>query len=493
MEDIHLAYDVVKQIAPFMGQLLAKYPMASDADPHEKQAYALWKVIYPKVALRSKVILAAKKLVEDDSSNNRVSLSNQLALVFRTNSFLAAEVKEELYTWRRDTSTAERSRQEAPPIPTPRVGALHEEYSAEQISCQVCNGQDETLRLISYPFVFSLVIITFRRMFHGVYCSRHANRYFFLATLITMTVGWMGIPFGLIFTPVTLFNLYNSDKRLRPANAKLLLEIAKAKQEKGHTREAAVFYQESLWLNGKESRQVDSSPDLPALVVFDKPEFLVQVFSLLGGFSAAWLLGFLIGLIDGMISTPFVDLQGQISVLVIIFSYIPLLLMLFFGGFVLARFVRWMLERTLITSHWVGRMVAGFTSLISFYAILVGNLFFFVQAGSGQMAESLMDYIRINGLLLVHGGWLTLNGLIRQGNAADLLFVVLVIFGWMSFFWLSRDWAQQTVQWRRTLQKIERGEALNSGALVGVSAVLIVGIIVLILGLIFYPSTILLT
>lgn len=109
------------------------------------------------------------------------------------------------------------------------------------------------------------------------------------------------------------------------------------------------------------------------------------------------------------------------------------------------------------------------------------------------MAESLMDYIRINGLLLVHGGWLTLNGLIRQGNAADLLFVVLVIFGWMSFFWLSRDWAQQTVQWRRTLQKIERGEALNSGALVGVSAVLIVGIIVLILGLIFYPSTILLT
>ena len=83
MEDISLAHDVVKQIAPFMGQLLAKYPMASDADRKEQQAYALWKVIYPKIALRSKVIQAAKKLVEDDTSKNRVSLSNQLALVFR--------------------------------------------------------------------------------------------------------------------------------------------------------------------------------------------------------------------------------------------------------------------------------------------------------------------------------------------------------------------------------------------------------------------------
>ena len=490
MEDTHLAQDVVKQIAPFMGQLLAKYPMGMDAGLNEQQAYALWKVIYPKVALRSKVILAAKKLVEDDSSKNRVSLSNQLALVFRTNSFLAAEVRKELYTGGKDTSTAGRGRQEVPPIPAPRATALHQEYSAEQISCQVCNGQDETLRLVSYPFVFSLVVITFRRMFHGVYCSRHANRYFFLAVLITLTVGWMGIPFGLIFTPITLFNLYTSDKRLRPANAKLLMEIAKAKQEKGHSREAAVFYQESLWLSSKESNQLESSQDMPALVVIDPPDFLVQVISLLGGFSAAWLLGFLIGLVDGMISTPFVDLQGQTSVLVIIFSYIPLLLMLFFGGFVLARFVRWMLERTLITSHWVGRLVAGFTSIISFYAILVGNLFFFVQAGSGQTAVTLMDAIRINGLLLVHGGWLTLVGLIRQGTAADLLFVVLVIFGLMSFFWLSQDWAQQTVQLRRALQKIERGEVLNSGVLVGVSAILIVGIIVLILGLIFYPSAI---
>ena len=448
-------------------------------------------MIYPKVALRSKVIHAAKKLVEEDSPKNRGLLSNQLALVFRTNTFLAAQVRAELFTGGRATSSGVRPDQQPPPIPVPRAGAFTQEYSAEQIACQICKGQDETLRLISYPFVFSLVIITFRRMFHGVYCSRHANRYFFLAALITMTVGWMGIPFGLIFTPITLVNLYTSDKRLRSANAKLLLEIAKAKQEKGHTREAAIFYQESLWLNGKETEQPESSQKIPALVFSQQPPFLIQVISLLGGFCAAWLLGFLIGLVDAMVSTPFVDLQGQISVLVIIFSYIPLLLMLFFGGFVLARFIRWMLERTQITSHWVGRLVAGFTSLISFYAILVGNLFFFVQAGSGQMASRLIDLIRINGLLLVHGGWLTLDGLIRQGTAADLLFVVLVIFGWMSFFWLCQDGARQTVEWRRTLQKIERGQALNSGAVVGVSAVLMVVVVVLILGLIFFPSEIL--
>jgi len=464
--------------------------MTSDANSQEQRAYALWQVIYPKIALRSKVMLAAKQLVEDDSSNNRLSLSNQLALVFRTNSFLAAEVSNEMYPGRRDEAPGAPPRPESPPIHVPRADSVGQEYSAEQIACQVCNGQDETLRLVSYPFVFSLVIITFRRMFHGVYCSRHANRYFFLATLITLTVGWMGIPFGLIFTPITLINLFTSDKRLRPANAKLLLEIAKAKQEKGDSSEAAVFYQEALWLSGKGSKEPEPAQEMPALVLVDQPDFLVQVFALLGGFSAAWLLGFLIGLVDGIFSMPFVDLEGQISILVIIFSYIPLLLMLIFGGFVLARFIRWMLERTLITRPWVGRMVAGFSSLITFYAILVGNLFFFVQAGNGQSAVTLVDMIRINGLLLVHGGWLTMVGLVRQGTSADLLFVVLVIFGWMLFFWWGQDWAQQTVHWRQALLKIRQGEARNQGVWVGISAIVIAGVVFLILGLIFYPSAI---
>jgi hypothetical protein len=166
--------------------------------------------------------------------------------------------------------------------------------------------------------------------------------------------------------------------------------------------------------------------------------------------------------------------------------------MLFLGGFVLARFIRWMLERTLISSLLIGRAIAGFAALISFYAILVGNLFYFVQAGGGQASANLFDTIRINGLLLVHGGWLTFVGLIQQGTSADLMFVVLVIFGLMLFFWLGQDGAIRTVLWRRALNKFQRSEVTYSGPLVGVSATLVVVIVFVIFGLIFFPSLIVL-
>jgi hypothetical protein len=492
MDDTHLAQEVVGYLTPFLRNLLAKDPLPTGANLNEQQAYKLWELIYPKVVLRSGVMQAARKIAEDDTSENRESLSMQLALVFRTNTFLAAEVQEQLSLEGRNRSVGVSGFQPKPLPQTPKVDSFAQEYGAEQVTCQVCGGQDETLRLVSYPFVFSLLVVTFRRMFQGVYCSRHASRYFFLAALITLSVGWLGIPFGPIFTPITLFNLFISEKRLRPANAKLLLEIAKAKQDHGKLGEAVVFYQESLWLDDNESAKLQTKQITATLIPEEQPSPIFQVFSLVSGFAGAWLMGFLIGLVDGIFSTPFIELEGQMSALVIIFSYIPLLLMLFLGGFVLARFIRWMLERTLISSLLIGRAIAGFAALISFYAILVGNLFYFVQAGGGQASANLFDTIRINGLLLVHGGWLTFVGLIQQGTSADLMFVVLVIFGLMLFFWLGQDGAIRTVLWRRALNKFQRSEVTYSGPLVGVSAILVVVIVFVIFGLIFFPSLIVL-
>ena len=477
MREARLAQDAVNQLAPFIGKLLKKHPLPTNPGEDEKKAYALWEVIYPKVVLRSPVMVAAQKIAEEDTTENRITLSRQLALVFRTNSYLLDRVGEQLGA--RDLSAG------ASPIPRrasnllPKSESIQQEYGPEQITCQVCGKQDETLRLVNYPYVFSLVIITLRRMFQGVYCSHHATKFFFLAGLITLTVGWFGIPFGIIFTPVTLYNLFLAEKRQRPANAKLLLEIAKTKQENGQTKEAAAFLQEALWLDSIETTTPEIQSISRSLLAESQPSIFVQVFSLVSGFAAAWLLGFLIGLLEGMFSMPFLQLNSRVSILVIFSSYLPLVLMLFFSGFVLARFIRKMLEHTQITSQLTGRMVAGVAALIAFYAILVGNLFFFVQMGGGQPAERLMDAIRINGLLLVHGGWLTFVGLFQQGNTADLVFVVLVIFSFMAFILLGQDWAARTVRWKNVMLKIQGRQQADSGFLLAVTAILIVGIVFL--------------
>jgi hypothetical protein len=490
MDETSLAHEVVDQIAPFLSELMAKKPLPSGADPGKRQIYAVWDELYPKVALRSGVMLAARKILEEDTPEHREALSKQLALVFRINTFLAEKINNHLPGVRQKFSSKEIASKPHAPAFTPMAGEEEKEYNAEHISCQVCGDQDHSLRLVSYPFVFSLIVITFRRMFQGVYCSRHANRYFVLAVIITLSVGWLGIPFGLIFTPITLFNLFTSEKRLRVANAKLLLEIAKAKQEKGDLEQAAVFYQESLWLNHKEIENLPNRQIASMLAQTENIPFITQVFSLISGIAAAWLIGFLIGLVDGLVSSPFNQLQGQVSFLVIIFSYLPLVLMLYFGSFVLARFIRRMLERTRISNTLVGTVLAGIASLTAFYAILTGHLFFYVQS-STTMAASLVDMIRVNGLLLVHGGWLTVLGLFETGSTADLLFFVIVIFGFMAFLWLGLDWAGQTVRLRKTLENYQEVDPPDSGVWVAASAVLIVGVLFIFLGLLFIPSQIL--
>ena len=79
--------------------------------------------------------------------------------------------------------------------------------SGELPACSVCGRQDETVRLSVFPYVVSVVIMTHRRAFAGVWCRKHRTLRQLLASLITATVGWIGIPFGFIFTPVTLFSI----------------------------------------------------------------------------------------------------------------------------------------------------------------------------------------------------------------------------------------------------------------------------------------------
>jgi len=482
MDYARLANETVSRLAPYLARLLSLYVPGSNASKREKEAFDLWQMIYPKIALRSRVIHAARQMSVENNSENREAFVRQLTQVFRTNEHIANQVRNLIHNGipeESDPSTITKTSQQ--------TGAGAQEFGAEQIACQVCGSQDETLRLVSYPYVFSVIIITFRRVFQGVYCSRHANRYFFLAALITLTIGWMGIPFGILFTPITLFNLLRAEKGLRPANAKILLEIAKSKFEAGNPEEAAAYIKEALWLeNTTQTRSRVKVMGLD-LDIPEQPGVFRQVAIILGVLVTTWLMGMLIGLIDGVVTTPFYGLEENVSVLVIIFSYIPLLLMLFFTGFVAARLAADAVQHSALRRIWLGRLLGLVLSFEMVYAILSGRFLF-----SSQMANDAPvmfdDRFFTFGQSVVHGGWQMLVGFLR--DPSFLLFGTLVLLAGVLFLWLIQDAISRMVRWRLALDGLTGKFNQESGILAVFGALSLLLGITLILGVLFFPAQI---
>lgn len=77
--------------------------------------------------------------------------------------------------------------------------------------CQKCGASDATLRLAVFPYVISIVILTFRRAWSGIYCARCSSQKMTEAKLLSLLFGWWGIPFGIIYTLGVLFKSSQGD------------------------------------------------------------------------------------------------------------------------------------------------------------------------------------------------------------------------------------------------------------------------------------------
>lgn len=71
--------------------------------------------------------------------------------------------------------------------------------------CQRCGRSDPTLRICAFPYVISIVILTFRRSWGGIYCEHCRKVMMTRAKVLTFLLGWWGIPFGPIFSLGVLF------------------------------------------------------------------------------------------------------------------------------------------------------------------------------------------------------------------------------------------------------------------------------------------------
>ena len=86
---------------------------------------------------------------------------------------------------------------------------LTEEYAHEteatqpeipQIRCEKCGRQDVTLRVTIFIRVLSVILMTYKRGWSHILCSRCRIKYSLLFNLENWLLGWWGFPWGPIYT-----------------------------------------------------------------------------------------------------------------------------------------------------------------------------------------------------------------------------------------------------------------------------------------------------
>ena len=204
----------------------------------------------------------------------------------------------------------------------------------EQIptKCEVCGRQDHTVRYVTYPFVFSFVVLTFQRAFTGCWCRIHRIQRWLAASFITSIFGWLGIPFGIILTPVGLLQLARGGMQDKGLNSRILHLIGEQKMQSGDTQGAIRCLEASLLFsdNDRVNEQLRSlyrsyplnteasNTGLPRL-------FLFPMISI--GFA---ILGLLFGAVDNIIRFAFSFLPQELSIFVIILLQVPFVILVYF-------------------------------------------------------------------------------------------------------------------------------------------------------------------
>lgn len=301
--------------------------------------------------------------------------------------------------------------------------------------CQVCGRSDSTLRVVSYPFVISLLFVTFRRALAGIWCDQHASLQRLMASLVTVCVGWWGIPFGLLYTPVALLTLARGGTQPPDINREMLMALAQYKlkvdnnpREALRCLEAALTFGVTPALEARLRELYALNPDveqrrggLPRLIAF--PLLLLAVTG----------IGLLTGMVDNAITYLFSLLGENVPDLVALMSWVPLLAMAFGAGMLTTQLVEWALLRTNTRQRILGGVVAVFTTLTLIYAIPSGEAIFvslFGPNASGAFSSPLTAIIRL-ALAVAWGGETYFESILGGiSSTPDAIFlIVLLVMG----------------------------------------------------------------
>ncbi len=299
--------------------------------------------------------------------------------------------------------------------------------------CQVCKASNETLRAVSYPYVVSVLVMTFQRAFSGIFCAKHQRRYHLLASLITSLAGWLGIPFGFILTPITLLKLARGGVTNDRQNIQLLAAIADKKLSEGDTQGAIRCLEECIKLQDvPEIRtrlaslyQVNRTPT--EINNFETVWQFISIPALLLGSSIAGLLLGLFDLLLGILLSPLYEKSGT-NLIVAILSWLPTVTMLFVGILIVRAMLRWTLSRNKRTSMLLGSVLAYVSTFLAFYSDLQGQALLRNLYGVATFFTiSRRDGIFAVRSVLTHGGADVLINNFSQADLPNIIFAILLI------------------------------------------------------------------
>ena len=337
-------------------------------------------------------------------------------------------------------------------------------------SCKVCGRQDETLRLSRFPYVISAVVRTYRRGYAGYWCKRHRNRYWTRATIITALLGWLGFPFGLIYTPIVLFGLAKGGDQFPEKNALLLRLLADQKLQKGDAEgarrclEASLQCQDNQQASDQLRRLYAGSLSYAQTTPLNKLSSVI--FPVLVLSACTILSGVIIGLLNYHITEAIFSLFGDfLSYIELVIGLIPTVaigIMLIMGVWQL---MNWAFEHMQITQRPLAVGIATLTALLTNYSFLVGR-------ATGLLLEAIQYHepisdpyqmLVIGGALITRGGAFIISDAVRLGGTSWLIFLIIIAFLLAYSIIMMATTASQSAAYYDLLERLKPSITVTAG------------------------------
>ena len=137
------------------------------------------------------------------------------------------------------------------------------------VACQRCGRVDTSLRMTVFPWVVSIVIMSYKRAAVGIFCSpcRSSEKWKYFG--ISALLGWWGIPWGLFWTLEALAKNASGGQQPIDQNAALLAVLGQEFLDGGNTIGAREAWSASLAIKSDPTVErallmLDVHPSAPA-------------------------------------------------------------------------------------------------------------------------------------------------------------------------------------------------------------------------------------
>jgi len=352
---------------------------------------------------------------------------------------------------------------------------------AKVLACSVCGRQDSTLRHVSYPYVLSVVVATYRNAFTGLWCRRHRDLWWVLASMVTATLGWLGMPYGVQSTLSALLTLAQDGDQPVESNVALLKDLAVLKSRNGDSEEAVRCLEAALEFRDDAEIRLRLSEARSRGRSNSRQDGKHPAVRLAAAMLQAAVVGVIIGASDSITEVGLVHVFGEAwPIYCVLFRFALLLTTTLVGS----RIIRHLVDRTLVRARCrqvsLAIALGVATSLIAQHGLLVGRAMgsFVVGLLSGWTIESAQDAILTGGAILTRGGLWTLQKAFRSPGAFRIIDVLVVALSGAYFVLTSVLGALRTAAWQQRVAAVREESTDRTGpravrGWLGISSVLI--------------------